>query len=90
MECCGEDRMTPYCPMCGKLITDTVLATLIAHISTQARNARNYYSKCAGDTDPSEYLQSRLPKLKARAEKWEAWHKTILNLAKLDKEDSDD
>ena len=31
MECCGYDRTTPFCPMCGQTLTPHPLGALLTH-----------------------------------------------------------
>jgi hypothetical protein len=41
MECCGEERKTPFCPQCGKKIVDANgLQGLLLHVQQRVRSLK--------------------------------------------------
>lgn len=73
MNCCGEDRPTPFCPMCGKSMEGD-LCGLLKHVQQRIRNGR-YSIKRWTEANPA---QARIPREKVLLEKWVLWRDALI------------
>lgn len=92
MECCGNERYTPFCPMCGKLLNQGDLLHLLVHIKSQADSlrqaltSREIYNKEHPNKkwEKPDRHEKYMKALRRRTEKWEGWHESLKTL--LEKE----
>jgi hypothetical protein len=85
---CGRKANTRFCGECGaKVLTDPV-SDLIAYLQKKSRSARTSAEKMGQsaaeegtDGDKKSFCQKRADSLLAAAEKWDAWHEAVVNLA---------
>jgi len=93
VKCCGEERTTPFCPMCGKAAQRHGLRTLLRHLFTQQTQIENRiaaYRRAKDGVDDSlrgKYLQEhpevpcrRIVSLTRNLEKWQTWHDELAKL----------
>ena len=74
-ECCGEERGTPFCPLCGKELR-VPLMSFVRHCRTSASKVRKQlkaYIVRVGDKSRSERGLKRQAQLEGRIKKWESW-----------------
>ena len=87
MKCCGEERTTPYCPMCGSEMMVAPAQGLLRHIrksvqSQQKRITNARRSVAAGaygapnSADNTKFLERR----RANLEKWLSWQRVLEEL----------
>jgi hypothetical protein len=71
VRCCGEDRQTPFCPLCGRPLRQAgPLETLLAYLRLQARNHRRRLE----ETERAGGKYERLVASRRRTvAKWEGW-----------------
>ena len=66
MNCCGEERVTPFCPMCGKSIQDNdPLLSLLQHCRIHDGNLSKRAQEASSDFN-HEHIQKH-------AAKWKRW-----------------
>lgn len=86
MECCGYDRTTSFCPMCGKPMNEKPIYGLLRHVKTYmvakekdlAVNIR-IHGEDGKKIDPSGcdiYREG----LKRRLKKWTEWYEALIDL----------
>jgi len=93
MKCCGEDRTTPFCPMCGKQLRQPhPLDSLVKHCQvtskgqrSQAENyrrqAENYRRQAkTPDEEKAAWFDSLADAADKKASKWERWATAIEKL----------
>lgn len=86
--CCGEDRTTPYCPNCGKMLLEHGLLTLLehckktlAHLSKRVRRDELYLEGVDPDDKMRVVSYDRdLRRSNDLAQKWEAWCRELAEL----------
>lgn len=85
MECCGQDRMTKFCPDCGTPLTGDPLVALMQYVNMHARHQQDRVVKA--ERVPDDKYEIRLAK--RNAAKWQAWadelEKAIAALAEKEK-----
>ena len=86
MECCGFDRTTPYCPMCGKVMNVCPAYELLRHIKKYRDSIKadiatsieihgedgNKIHKDSG----TKYREG----METRFKKWDSWYKAVVDL----------
>lgn len=83
MFCCGEERTTPFCPMCGRDTTDTSpLGELLAHVRKHAKAsaafARNEQARLG--REDTEYIK----KLLRTRDRWMLWSQSLAEMISRD------
>ncbi len=88
-ECCGENRGTPYCPMCGKQLGSSMKLLLI-FVATHAKAARKteaeLIAKRENVTDTPERptrtanLERSIAARGRTARKWSSWEDGLRDL----------
>lgn len=67
VRCCGEDRRTPFCPLCGKEIApEASVLNLLAYLSANAGKARK-------DLEEIEPGSHKHDSKKKTLDKWGTW-----------------
>lgn len=85
--CCGGLRITPFCPLCGKNLTETPIIGLLAHCQKQKEISETAYRRlvCNGKTNSSDerkrereskYFESR----RRQMLKWKSWAEALAEL----------
>lgn len=69
--CCGQDRTTPYCPMCGKQLVLPPAEELLAYVRFMGVNAEREREK----VEKARYRDGgeRLKQATENAAKWKRW-----------------
>lgn len=75
-ECCGSERTTPFCPMCGKALSAHHERALLCHVQKQARMRRERYTFFASKDDYPDQ-QEILANEQPLVAKWEAWERFV-------------
>jgi hypothetical protein len=78
MQCCGEERLTRFCPECGQELGSAGLRTLLDHLK---RNLNPLVERAvrwrqALEEDPGdnpERFRRRLERVEKRRDKWQSW-----------------
>jgi hypothetical protein len=78
MVCCGEDRLTPYCPMCGKDISVNVdLFVLLDHLRKTGKRYSTMAMRWRKRSTKPGYLPNSCERRAAlydeSANKWNGW-----------------
>jgi hypothetical protein len=74
--CCGAERSTPFCPMCGKrLIRNEGLYGLLLQCRTTEKKMRSKLEYSARDGD-----QREKESILSSADKWKAWGDALAKL----------
>jgi hypothetical protein len=77
MICCGLDRVTSYCPECGKQLVGGPLAGLLKHCRIVAETHRtaikNLETPGSCDFIKDKLCAAKLDWRKKKFEKWNAW-----------------
>ena len=68
--CCGNDRNTPFCPICGQRLSINNAAGLLAYVSSCAEDHRRTKK------NNQDQLQSE------QLDKWESWEAALQDLMK--------
>lgn len=89
MKCCGSDRATPFCPICGKkLSSPSALVDLLADLRKRERMAHKKWDKYVADRvmpgnvpygrtrQQAEALEDSI-KLKKQSDRWKVWADAI-------------
>ncbi len=72
MICCGEERLTPFCPQCGKK-PGGVLGDLLAHVASLCAS---WEERVSGWKDPEEGDERRketYARMRRNRDKWLSW-----------------
>lgn len=81
VECCGKERPSPFCPMCGKRLTpDMPLVYLLEHITGQAARLQKKADSDIRRPDSGTTYE-------AAAAKWEAWRVALSELINHSREE---
>lgn len=84
--CCGKERLTKFCPDCGKKIgPDHTLDSLIRHCESTAEGKRKVAAARRKDLERGEHVEyntKQVLKEDATAAKWQAWADGIRELLK--------
>jgi len=81
MICCGEERATNYCPVCGRQLAEAPLVGLLSHCRVTARRIRATavdWRRHATQRPDDDAIAATARKWEAAADKWEA-RTTALN-----------
>lgn len=72
--CCGEDRNTPFCPMCGSRQHSPGLESLLGHCRHNLKMQINHIKRheARASEDPDLYEPIDLRSLQVR-NKWQSW-----------------
>jgi hypothetical protein len=80
MECCGEERETPFCPACGRKLRsphplDSLLAHCLRQWTTLSKSAATVRRKSDSPRwrDHRERRERSAAKTDKRAERWRDW-----------------
>ena len=85
MICCEEERITPFCPICGHelMLEGATLKGLLAHIRaanmSQLRNISDRESTAAQD-QYMDRIQRSIDQSKRSLEKWTIWERELNKL----------
>lgn len=79
--CCGQVRMTAFCPDCGAAL-DNPLAQLLAHVCKQAAvtaaRANRIREAVSNDVQKlSDRRGRRIQRIYALADKWRRWEEAL-------------
>lgn len=86
MECCGYDRHTPYCPMCGKFLAKGPIEGILEQCR---RNYLNYEKMIKRRIEFHGEKEREEPQCKndiRLAEKWKARYKALKELIEKNKQ----
>lgn len=80
-QCCGQERCTPFCPMCGKRMVIGDAASLLVHIRKNKRVAEADVEErkqfvCNPHTADGNDMR-RLVRARDRLEQWSRWEKLV-------------
>ena len=88
--CCGDERVTPFCPICGKQLAlkSATIDGLLAHIRDTRRSQQTRFdTMCRGLSEDPGDNADRLDRRKRYLEKWsravtkwEAWESQLIEL----------
>lgn len=79
MECCGQNRMTKFCPDCGEPITAHILGGLLKEVRLTARGHLSKATKYDGNALDGEPAGGQVDWRRAarlaneRYAKWQGW-----------------
>lgn len=80
-QCCGEDRATPFCPMCGaKIVEPHPLLGLLKHVSASRKVAEGSLETMMRNADHYEFSAKQQARMKQKIAKWSGWE---IELGKL-------
>ena len=90
IECCGKDRTTPFCPMCGRAIDGhNVLYGLLSHIQGVVRSyecrRQSRLSHC--DNDKTHPLVKGVEK---KMKKWVDWQDALARAISISEQQPQD
>lgn len=92
MKCCGQEHITPFCPLCGKSLGESAIFQLLQHCRTTRDNQlsrvtgakegqiEDSQKEVAKDRHP-EYWRKSVEKNQRLFDKWDAWVKALESLA---------
>lgn len=89
IQCCDEDRLTPFCPICGTVLLPktATINGLLAHIRKGVKTAKSELERfdlvlqtSAPVTDRHPYVVEAEEKLQRTLAEWEAWESGLLEL----------
>lgn len=89
MKCCGENRSTPFCPMCGKKLSEDPLFVLLMYLRKHSEALRNKSQGLVDmEADPGQYWSkpSAIRSRKVTIAKWDAWVEAIETMMARDAE----
>lgn len=75
MECCGYDRVTPFCPMCGKALAIEPLAGLLRQCKTNRDTYQKQVERCRDKN--SSYYKDAVRLHKRWHDRYEALNKLL-------------
>jgi len=83
MKCCGETRLTPFCPMCGIAVSGGVPKSLLKHIQTHERLYLRHLKDAI--SQGSRHVEST----RKNHEKWKSWLDFVVQAIVPSEETSD-
>lgn len=93
MECCGYDRTTPYCPMCGKIMNICPINELLHHVKkyrdalevdlAETIEMHGEDGKKIHKNSDNKFREG----IERRLKKWDGWYKALTAL--LEKKDTE-
>ena len=75
--CCGEDRETNFCPVCGADLKSDPLVSLLRYIRNMQQNAQRYYDRHVDHADSKRGRHHR-----AKIDKWQIWGDAVESVLK--------
>lgn len=77
--CCGEERKTPYCPICGKSTgTQHNLTTLLSFIEAHVNRCQGEVNNAEEEPYANKALQEHRLKMRKRTlGKWLNWREAV-------------
>ena len=76
VECCGEDRTTPFCSMCGKTIDGhNVLYGLLSHIQ---RTIKSYERRKQTRLEHCDNADPHIKTIEKKMKKWVDWQDAVI------------
>ena len=74
-KCCGEERTTPFCPMCGAAIKGHGIETLLQHCQRSLGKAKKEM-----ENRTSAGYERHIKTSQASVNKWQSWVDAIREL----------
>lgn len=92
--CCGAERNTPFCPMCGKSLANSVGHEILRYMTIQV-NKFTREAKGREAADPERYgsldrYKRRLAASWRTVEKWTAWRDWVASALDTKNTDNND